>query len=49
VHEPGKFGERGYLKDLNAAEFAFDPVGVASVGGERHECPSYFADLAFGS
>ncbi len=48
VDEPGNFGERGHLKDLNAADFAFDPVRAGSAGRDRQECLSYWTDLAFG-
>ena len=51
VDEPGEFFERGYLKDLNAADFAFDPVRTGSGGRDRQECSSSrgaFAGLAFG-
>ena len=51
VDEPGDSGERGHLQDSNAAEFAFDPVGVGSSGRDSQECLSCrgaFAGLAFG-
>ena len=51
VDEPGEFCERGHLKDLNAADFAFDPVGAGSTGRNRQEClccRGAFAGLAFG-
>ncbi len=51
VEEPGKFCERGHLQDLDAADFAFDPVRRGSGGRDRRECLrnlGAFAGLASG-
>ena len=51
VDEPGEFCECGHLQDLDAADFAFDPVRTGSGGRDRQECSSSrgaFAGLAFG-
>ena len=51
VDEPGNFGERADLKDLNSADSAFGPVRAGSGRRDRQECLSYrgaFAGLAFG-
>ena len=51
VDEPGEFCECGNLQDLDAADFAFDPVRVGLGGRDRQECLSCrgaFADFAFG-
>src|SRR5260370_8549757 len=51
VDEPGEFCERGHLQDLDAADFAFDPVRGGSGGRDRWEClrnRGAFAGLASG-
>ena len=48
MDEPGEFVEGGDLEDLEAAGFAGDPVGVGWATGDRQECLSYFAGVAFG-
>ena len=51
LDEPGEICECGDLQNLDAADFAFDPVRVGSGGRDRQECLSYrgaFAGLAFG-
>jgi len=50
VDEPGESCERGYLKDSNGVDFAFDPVGAGSTEEtDRNVCAAEgVCGLAFG-